>query len=245
MNAGWSARAARALAALGLTALAGCGAPGEGGMGDMLLLAGTTVPPARPQQIEDVYCPQIDVFEGGSTLRTGGSQIVLGQMARECVGQPDGTTLVRIGVEGRALLTAKPAATVRDLEPETDERLRELDFGEWEGRTLAEIREEDPESVRRFEESAEHGFPGGEPLHEGADRVLKVFACLSRSHAGETVLVVAHNTLLRLALCRMLGVELGHYRRLMPRVVNGAVSEVRFGENGGALYSFNDAGGPG
>ena len=146
---------------------------------------------------------------------------------------------------GRALLTAKPAAAACNLEPETDERLRELDFGEWEGKTLAEIREEDPESVRRFEESAEHGFPGGEPLHEGADRVLKVFACLSRSHAGETVLVVAHNTLLRLALCRMLGVELGHYRRLMPRVVNGAVSEVRFGENGGALYSFNDAGGPG
>ena len=145
---------------------------------------------------------------------------------------------------GRALLTAKPAAAACNLEPETDERLRELDFGEWEGRTLVEIREEDPESVRRFEESAEHGFPGGEPLHEGADRVLKVFACLSRSHAGETVLVVAHNTLLRLALCRMLGVELGQYRRLMPRVVNGAVSEVRFGENGGALYSFNDAGGP-
>ena len=139
---------------------------------------------------------------------------------------------------GRALLTAKPAAAARNLEPETDERLRELDFGEWEGRTLSEIREEDPESVRRFEESAEHGFPGGEPLHEGADRVLDVFA-------GGTVLVVAHNTLLRLALCRMLGIELGQYRRLMPRVLNGALSEVRFDEKGGALYSFNDAGGPG
>jgi probable phosphoglycerate mutase len=146
---------------------------------------------------------------------------------------------------GRALLTAKPAATACNLEPQTDERLRELDFGGWEGRTLSEIREEDPESVRRFEESAEHGFPGGEPLHEGADRVIEVFADLSRSHAGRTVLVVAHNTLLRLALCRVLGIELGRYRRLMPRVVNGAVSEVRFDEKGGALYSFNDAGGPG
>lgn len=145
----------------------------------------------------------------------------------------------------RALLTAKPAAAACNLEPQTDERLRELDFGGWEGRTLSEIREEDPESVRRFEESAEHGFPGGEPLHEGADRVIEVFADLSRSHAGGTVLVVAHNTLLRLALCRVLGVDLGRYRRLMPRVVNGAVSEVRFGEKGGALYSFNDAGGPG
>ncbi len=146
---------------------------------------------------------------------------------------------------GRALLTATPAAAACNLEPETDERLRELDFGGWEGRTLSEIRKEDPESVRRFEESAEHGFPGGEPLRAGADRVLGVFADLSRSHAGATVLVVAHNTLLRLALCRILGAELGQYRRLMPRVVNGAVSEVRFGEKGGALYSFNDARGLG
>jgi probable phosphoglycerate mutase len=146
---------------------------------------------------------------------------------------------------GRALLTAKPAAAARNLEPETDERLRELDFGEWEGRTLSEIREEDPESVRRFEESAEHGFPGGEPLHVGADRVLDVFANLSRSHAGGTVLVVAHNTLLRLGLCAVLGVPFGDYRRRFPRVVNGAVSEVRFDEKGGALYSFNDAGGSG
>ena len=142
----------------------------------------------------------------------------------------------------RALLTARPAAEALGLEPEADERLRELDFGEWEGKTLAEIRDQDPESVERFEESAEHGFPGGEPLREGADRVLAVFADLRGSHAGRTVLVVAHNTLLRLALCRMLGIELGRYRRLMPRVVNGAVSEVRFGESGGALYSFNDMG---
>ncbi len=146
---------------------------------------------------------------------------------------------------GRARLTAEPAAEVRGLQPQTDERLRELDFGRWEGRTFSEIRDEGPESVERFEESAEHGFPGGEPLEEGADRVLEVFADLHRSHAGKTVLVVAHNTLLRLALCRMLGIELGQYRRLMPRVVNGAVSEVRFGERGGALYSFNDAGGLG
>ncbi len=154
----------------------------------------------------------------------------------------EGVDLVLSSPLTRALLTAKPAATARNLELHTDERLRELDFGEWEGRTLSEIRDEDPESVRRFEESADHGFPGGEPLHEGADRVLEVFADLYRSHAGATVLLVAHNTLLRLALCRILGVELGLYRRLMPRVVNGAVSEVRFGEKGGALYSFNDAG---
>lgn len=142
----------------------------------------------------------------------------------------------------RALTTARPAAEVLGLEPETDDRLRELDFGAWEGKTYAEIRSEDPERAERFLESAEHGFPGGEPLDRGAGRVLAVFEDLRRSHAGETVLVVAHNTLLRLGLCAMLGVPLGEYRLRMPRVVNGAVSEVRYGEAGGALYSFNDLG---
>jgi len=142
----------------------------------------------------------------------------------------------------RALETAKPSAEGSGLEPKTDERLRELDFGDWEGKTLAEIRETNPEMVRLFEDSAEHGFPSGEPLQEGARRVTEVFADLRRSHAGLTVLVVAHNTLLRLGLCRLLGIPLGDYRRRLPRVVNAAVSEVRVGEKGGALYSFNDAG---
>jgi probable phosphoglycerate mutase len=142
----------------------------------------------------------------------------------------------------RALETVRPSAKALGLEPKMDELLRELDFGEWEGKSLAEIRRVDPERVKLFEGSAEHGFPGGEPLHEGAGRLLEVFADLYRSHAGRTVLVVAHNTLLRLGLCRMLGIPLGDYRRRLPRVVNAAVSEVRFGEEGGALYSLNDAG---
>jgi 2,3-bisphosphoglycerate-dependent phosphoglycerate mutase len=142
----------------------------------------------------------------------------------------------------RALETARPSAEACGVEPKTDERLRELDFGEWEGRTLAEIREEDSESVSLFDEDpARHGFPGGEHLHKGAERVLETLADLHRSHTGQTILVVAHNTLLRLGLCRMLGIPLRDYRRRLPRLVNAAVSEVRFGEEGGALYSLNDA----
>jgi len=114
-------KARRALAAplavLGLSALTGCGAPGEGGstLSNMVLFAGPTVPPPRAAQIEDVYCPTIEVTEGGSAIQvySGGragdasalrSQIALGQMARECVGNPDGSTVVRVGIEGRALL---------------------------------------------------------------------------------------------------------------------------------------------
>lgn len=73
---------------------------------------GTKQAPAQTAQIGDVYCPTIDVVDGGSALQVRGggeagsvrSQVALGEVARECVGQPDGSTLVKIGIEARALL---------------------------------------------------------------------------------------------------------------------------------------------
>ena len=102
------------LAVLGLSALTGCGAPGEGGfgVGDMLLTAGTTQASAQAAETRDVYCPTIEVVDGGAAIQARGggeggsvrSQIALGELARECIGQPDGTTLVRVGVEAQALV---------------------------------------------------------------------------------------------------------------------------------------------
>jgi hypothetical protein len=116
MNKGLNRGAGWAFAVLGISALAGCGAPGEGGfgVGDMLLTAGTTQTPAQAAATRDVYCPPVSVTDGGAVIQVRGggdagsvrSQIALGDLARECVGQPDGSTLVRVGIEARALLGA-------------------------------------------------------------------------------------------------------------------------------------------
>ena len=142
----------------------------------------------------------------------------------------------------RAIETARPAVEACGLDLKLDDRLREVDFGEWEGRTLGEIREANASAVDRFEEDpVEHGFPGGEPLPKAAQRALEVLRELDRAYAGQTVLVVAHNTLIRLGLCELVGIPLKDYRRRVPRLVNAAISEVRLNDTGGALYSLNDA----
>lgn len=85
------------------------------GLGEMLLTGGATQAPVQVQAAEDVYCPPVTIAEGGSAIQaySGGhtgdasalrSQISIGNVARECLGQPDGSTLVKIGVEARALL---------------------------------------------------------------------------------------------------------------------------------------------
>jgi hypothetical protein len=116
-------RAVTGLVLVGLFALAGCGTPGEGGstLGNMVLFAGPTVPPPMAPQTEDVYCPKIRIPDGGAAIQaySGGrvgdasglrSQISLGELARECIGNADGTTSVKVGVEVLALLGASGAA---------------------------------------------------------------------------------------------------------------------------------------
>lgn len=108
-------KAIAAIVAAGLLAgLGGCqsAASGEGNvLRNLLLYGGTTVPPAAPDQAEEAYCPAVDILDGGAALRavSGESvrhQISIGQVARECAVRPDGSVLVKVGVEGRVLLGA-------------------------------------------------------------------------------------------------------------------------------------------
>src|SRR3712207_6551432 len=47
------------------------------------------------------YCPSVTVLEGGSSIQQRAGQVILGQLARECVDGPDGTIIVKVGAEGR------------------------------------------------------------------------------------------------------------------------------------------------
>jgi hypothetical protein len=98
-----------ALAAACLTAVAGCSSTaGEGGGGNtlsnFLLYGGATVPPSRSDAFFEAPCPSVDVFEGGSAMRVGSTQIAIGELARECAVNEDKSISVKVGVEGRVLL---------------------------------------------------------------------------------------------------------------------------------------------
>lgn len=95
------------VAALGLLAVGGCMSNGDGAsMGERIILAGPT-PPEMAEEEADVACPPVEVMDGGSVIQNGGARSVisLGQLARECRGRRDGSTVVKVGVEGRAILS--------------------------------------------------------------------------------------------------------------------------------------------
>ncbi|TDD66159.1 histidine phosphatase family protein [Actinomadura darangshiensis] len=140
----------------------------------------------------------------------------------------------------RSRLTAAPSAEAAGTEPHVDERLRELDFGHGEGLTRAEMERKFPDELRAFlADPVAHHLPGGEDPAAVARRYTGCLDDIARRHPGGRVLVVAHSTAIRLALCRLLGMPLKDYRRRFPSLGNCALTEIRLRDGEAALLEFN------
>jgi len=139
----------------------------------------------------------------------------------------------------RALETAQPAADALRVPVEIVADLREVGFGLAEGRTATELDELHPGIMARFRrDPVADPFPGAEPPVVAAERAARALRVVTERHRGETVLVVAHNTLLRLALCSVLDLPISRYRQLFPRLDNAAITELRLPTEPGAPASL-------
>jgi alpha-ribazole phosphatase/probable phosphoglycerate mutase len=114
----------------------------------------------------------------------------------------------------RALETAKLALDGRDIPIERDPRLNEMNYGDWEGKTHAEILAEPDNHWHDWAADPDAWRPGenGELASELVARVTAfLFDVLQ---PGRTVLAVAHHTTGRLLIAHMLEMPLANYRRL-------------------------------
>jgi broad specificity phosphatase PhoE len=91
------------------------------------------------------------------------------------------------------------AAILGLASPEQDARLVEMDWGQFEGRTLAELRAELGPAMRELEEAGlDFRPPGGESPREVAERLREVLRAIAV--AGEDAVIVAHKGILRASL---------------------------------------------
>ncbi|HEK1687726.1 TPA: alpha-ribazole phosphatase family protein [Pseudomonas putida] len=81
--------------------------------------------------------------------------------------------------------------------------VRELHFGEWEGRSAAQIMQTEADALGRFWADP-YAFtpPAGEPVADFAERVLAAVEALARQHTGKRVLLVTHGGVMRLLLAQ-------------------------------------------
>ena len=126
----------------------------------------------------------------------------------------------------RALETARIALAESAVPIVPVEELRELSLGEWEGRTVDEIRGRDGDPYLRWVRApVDCPPPGGEALHDVRDRVLGAIDRIAAAHPnGDDVLLVAHGGVISVYACHLLGCSFNTLWRL--RVDNASLTVV-------------------
>jgi len=151
-------------------------------------------------------------------------------------------TLVVSSALRRAVRTAEPAAAAAGVALRVVPALREVHFGRGEGLTQREMAVEFPDALARFRAApASSPLPEAESGIEAAERAVTALRTVRAEREGELVLVVTHSTLIRLVLCRLLGIPMDAYRRVFPAVHNVALTTVRLDDRGAALLAYNVA----
>jgi probable phosphoglycerate mutase len=131
----------------------------------------------------------------------------------------------------RALSTAAPLARELNMAIDTRDELAEIDYGKWDGKTADDVsRDHHVEYERWTADPAWNPPTGGETAVALAQRMTRVIEEIDIAHDGN-VLVVSHKASIRVALCALLGVDVGRFRYRFGCPV-GSVSIVEFGAHG-------------
>jgi probable phosphoglycerate mutase len=141
----------------------------------------------------------------------------------------------------RAHATAHAVARNAGLAVQHDLGLRERGFGDFEGRTFAEIEALDPEQARRWRQR-DPGFApggGGESLQAFFARCVAAAAALAARHRGQTVLLVAHGGVLDCLYRAATRVALDAPRSW--QLGNATVNRLLHTDDGFTLVGWNDA----
>jgi alpha-ribazole phosphatase len=139
----------------------------------------------------------------------------------------------------RAWQTAARIAAGRPLEPQPEPRLREMNFGAWQGLTYAEIEQRDPQALAAWQQDPLlQAPPGGETLGELAGRVRELPGELRLAHSGQEVLLVAHGGPLRTLICLLLGLPAADYWRV--NLDNCSISVLELYETSSIVCKLND-----
>lgn len=102
---------------------------------------------------------------------------------------------------------AAQLAEQRRIPLHQEPRLREIAFGDWEGRTSENIMADTPEALARFwSDPVSYPPPGGEAIIEFRQRVASAWQHWQRQAAGQRVLVVCHGGVIRMVLAEVMGI---------------------------------------
>ena len=139
----------------------------------------------------------------------------------------------------RAKYTAEAINNYHSLKINILPQLREIDFGDWEGKTYDEIQrkwrklldkwEKDPSKIR---------LPGGEHFPGLTERIRTLMKKILNDHPDQKVVIVTHGGPIRIILMDALGLKLNNWWKVITS--NGGLSVIEYQNKKARVLLQND-----
>jgi probable phosphoglycerate mutase len=184
------------------------------------------------QAADGIFCGDLDP----ALTVTGLAQAErVGVLARSL-----GLTALYCSPKQRARMTAAAVARSCGLQPVIDDGLREIAYGAWEGRTEAEVKQDDPDAYEAWRtDPSLVSPPGGESAFAIAARALPVVLRARRENPQGRVMLVSHKATVRVIVAALLGMPLGRFRSHVA-CPTASITSFEFGERGPMLVRVGD-----
>jgi len=110
---------------------------------------------------------------------------------------------------------ASSLAKKLDIPISLDNGLKEFNFGDWEGRSIKDIAEQDSNSLSKFWKNPMHfSPPNAESFLKFKDRVLSAWMAISETYTYENILLITHGGVIRIILSHIRGYSIEEFQNI-------------------------------
>lgn len=137
----------------------------------------------------------------------------------------------------RSLYTAQIIAWAKNMQPLIAENIKEINLGEWDGKTFSEIADAYPEEfMARGKDIINYKIKGAESFYECSIRVIIELEKILKNTKGDIV-IVGHSGVNRIILCHLLKIDLKNLFNFKQDY--GCINEIIIDEGGCYLNKLN------
>ena len=137
----------------------------------------------------------------------------------------------------RCMQTAEPLAAALGLEITPSQGLIEVDFGNWQDKTLKQLQRRKLWKVVQAN-PARMQFPEGETFTNAQQRIVQTLESLAKEFESKDLIACfSHSDLIKLAVSYYLGQPIDLFQRIM--IAPASVSTLHLGEMGAQIINVN------
>jgi probable phosphoglycerate mutase len=179
-----------------------------------------------------------EIFRGRADVALNENGLNQAQLLGEYLGKEKIDVIYSSPLQ-RAVKTAGAIARPRAIDINIVSNLIDIEYGEWQGLSLREVKEKYPEIYQDWLDTPEQvRIPGGESLEDVRSRVVPfVEDAVTRCGEGRLVLV-SHRVVNKVIICALLGLDNSYYWNF--KLDTGGITRFSFDGGRVILISHND-----